>query len=148
MRKPLFLDIDDLRLRRFTGTEWLQHNEDHIPDKRIKPRMSCEDWLQLKRDKWLSAYIVEAARSMARKNEELFEDLVQEAWLRIDLFASGLKLEFYAHEAFKAMDNYYRREVRQWRLTRKCWSREPVHKRPYDLYRKYYPKQPTNKKAG
>jgi hypothetical protein len=110
----------------------------NIADPRQAPCMSCEEWLQLKRDKWLSGYILWAARSMARKNEELFEDLVQEAWLRIDTNLPGLTLEYYAQEAYRAMHGYYKREWRHWRLTRRKWSSEPAIRRLQKTTKKYF----------
>jgi len=114
-----------------------------VVDTRLQPRMSCEEWLHLKLDKWLSAYILAAARSMARKNEELFEDLVQEAWLRIDLNLAGLTLEHYAREAYRAMHQYYKREWRQWRLTRRKWASEPAIRRLQDTTKRRFLKRGT-----
>jgi len=108
---------------------------------RSKPRMSAAEFMELYRDHWLRKYLIEAARAMAKRNYELFEDLLQEAWLRIDQNQAGLTTEHYAQEGFRAMDAYYRREVRQWRMTRKCWSWMPPYQRARKVTARYFKKK-------
>jgi len=103
-----------------------------IADSRQPPRMSANDFYSLWRDKWLRQYLVDVARAMAKKNNELFEDLLQEAWLKIDKNLPGLKLEYYAREGYRAMENYYRKEARYWRLLNGNWS----DTKPYEAARR------------
>ena len=109
---------------------------------RSKPRMSAAEFMELYRDHWLRKYLIETARAMAKRNYELGEDLLQEAWLRIDTNQGGLTPEYYAQEGFRGMDAYYRREVRQWRLTREKWSREPALRRARTVTKRFFKRSP------
>ena len=53
-------------------------------DPKCRVRMSGEEFMALFKNRWLRSYLVQTARAMAKQNQGLFEDLVQEAWLRID----------------------------------------------------------------
>ena len=111
-----------------------------VVELRSMPRMSGAEFMVLYKDRLLRAYLVQTARTMAKRNYELFEDLLQEAWLRIDRNHAGLTTEHYAKEGFRAMDAYYRREVRQWRMTRKYWSWMPPHQRARKVITRYFKK--------
>ena len=50
-----------------------------VIDLRSKPQMSGAEFMELYRDRLLRAYLVQTARTMAKRNYELFEDLLQEA---------------------------------------------------------------------
>lgn len=118
-------------------------------DERPRPQLSGEQFLELYKNKWLRDYLIKAARAMAKKNNELFEDLLQEAWLRIDRNLSGLKLEYYAAEGYRAMRNYYMQEIRHWRLTRKArWPCEEAAVRRLGKATKRYFKKRCVKAAN
>ena len=108
---------------------------------RSKPRMSAAEFMELYRDHWLRKYLIETARAMAKRNYELGEDLLQEAWLRIDTNQGGLTPEYYAQEGFRAMDTYYQREVRQWRLTRDRQSQVPAFRRARIVAKRFFKKR-------
>ena len=108
---------------------------------RSKPRMSAAEFMELYRDHWLRKYLIETARAMAKRNYELGEDLLQEAWLRIDTNPAGLTSEYYAQEGFRAMDTYYQREVRQWRLTRDRQSQVPAFRRARIVAKRFFKKR-------
>jgi len=75
--------------------------------------MSTEQWKELWDDDILRAYIARIVRSFSA-DEDLQEDLIQEAWLRIGQSEPGQPPEFYQHEGFKGMAAAYRREYRRW----------------------------------
>ena len=108
---------------------------------RSKPRMSGAEFMVLYRDHWLRKYLIETARTMAKRNYELFEDLLQEAWLRIDLNQAGLTTEHYAQEGFRAMHGYHLREIRQWRLTRDRQSHIPAARRARTVAKRFFKKR-------
>jgi hypothetical protein len=111
-----------------------------VTDPKCRIRMSGEEFMELFRSHWLRSYLVQTARAMAKRNQGLFEELVQEAWLRIDLNLAGSTLEHYAEEGFRAMQNYYQCEIRQWRLTRRSWCEEPVLRRTRTVAKRYFKK--------
>jgi hypothetical protein len=111
-----------------------------VADPKCRVRMSGEEFLELFKSHWLRSYLVQTARAMAKQNQGLFEDLLQEAWLRIDLNQAGLTPEHYAQEGFRAMQNYYQCEIRQWRLTRRMWCEEPALRRTRTVAKRYFKK--------
>lgn len=110
-------------------------------DFRRKPRMSAAEFMELYQDHWLRKYLIDTARAMAKRNYELFEDLLQEAWLRIDTNQGGLTPEYYAQEGFRAMHGYHLREIRQWRLTRDRQSHIPAVRRARTVAKRFFKKR-------
>jgi len=112
-----------------------------VVELRSKPRMSAAEFMELYRDHWLRKYLIETARAMAKRNYELGEDLLQEAWLRIDTNPAGLTSEHYAQEGFRAMHSYHLREIRQWRLTRDRQSHVPAVRRARTVAKRFFKKR-------
>lgn len=67
------------------------------------------------------------------KDEELQKELIQEAWLRIWQADENCGIRYYEREAYRAIDNYYRKEMRQQRL-----KNSAIRKRLYRRRRKMY----------
>ena len=112
-----------------------------VADPKCRVRMSGEEFLELFKNHWLRSYLVQTARAMAKQNQGLFEDLLQEAWLRIDLNRAGLTPEHYAQEGFRAMHSYHLREIRQWRLTRDRQSHIPAIRRARTVAKRFFKKR-------
>lgn len=112
-----------------------------VADPKGRVRMSGEEFTDLFKSHWLRSYLMQTARGMAKWNQGLFEDLVQEAWLRIDLNQAGSTPEHYAQEGFRAMQNYYQCEIRQWRLTRDRQSQVPAVRRARTVAKRFFKKR-------
>lgn len=111
-----------------------------VADPKGRVRMSGEEFMELFKNHWLRSYLLHTARAMAKRNQGLFEDLLQEAWLRIDLNRAGMTTEHYAQEGFRAMQNYYQCEIRQWRLIRRSWCEEPALRRTRAVAKRFFKK--------
>lgn len=94
--------------------------------------MTTEEWTKIHADPVVRQYFADMCKAFSRC-PELQEDLLQEAWLRIGTCSPNRSRGYYMHEGFRAMNAYYQREWRSWRLVRNgrdySHNREALRKR-------------------
>ena len=90
----------------------------------------------------LRQYFMDIGRAFT-KNAELYEDLIQEAWMRVCEEPRDKTDEYYMRAGFRAMDAYYRKELRGRR-----WNKpiEPKSKEYDALKHRIYYRQKRYKK--
>ena len=78
--------------------------------------MTTAEWMALHDDDSILRDYFWRTTGAFSKNLDTRRDLYQEAWLRMGESAGQKTIEYYMHQGFKAIRNYYLKEVRENRL--------------------------------
>ena len=75
--------------------------------------MTGEDFISVWHNSELREYICMQARRHCRRNAENYEDMVQEAWLRLSLEPGDCEIKYYKRMSYNAIRNQYNRSKKE-----------------------------------